>query len=104
MHGRIRMLPWSLALLGLAIPLVGSGFVVWPLVTLWLAGLGLVALVGRRLILTRTERIITAFLALPLLLVLAWEGGLWLIPADLAWLAIEILDRGPQSTTRDATS
>jgi hypothetical protein len=98
------MLPWSLALLGLAIPLVGSGFVVWPLVTLWLAGLGLVWLVGRRLMMTRTERIITALLALLLLLVLAWEGGLWLIPADLAWLAIEVLDRGQAPAARDATT
>jgi hypothetical protein len=26
--------------------------------------------------------------------VLAWEGGWWLIPADLAWLVIELTDRG----------
>jgi len=24
-----------------------------------------------------------------------FEGGWWLIPADLAWLAIEIADHGP---------
>lgn len=95
MPRRVRMIPWLLALACLVTPLVGSGFAVWPLVTMWLAGLALVWLVGQRLRMTRTERIITALVAVPVLLVLGWEGGLWLIPADLAWLAIEALDRDP---------
>ena len=28
--------------------------------------------------------------ALPILVLLAFEGGWWLIPADVAWLAIEL--------------
>jgi len=42
----IRLLPWGLALAGLAILLVVSGFVVWPLVLIWLCVLaGLLAVV-----------------------------------------------------------
>ena len=93
MHRWVRSIPWLLALLGLAIPLVGTGFVVWPVVAIWLVVLGFVWLFGRHLLMTRTQRIITALVALPVLFLLAFEGGWWLIPADLAWLAIEILDR-----------
>jgi hypothetical protein len=42
---------------------------------------------------------------LPLLLITAWEGGWLLIPADLAWIAVELADRGGDtrgSTSRDA--
>lgn len=94
MHRWVRSVPWSLALVGLAIPLVGSGFVGLEIVVIWLAFLGFAWLFGRHLLTTRTQRIITALVALPVLLVpLAWWGGWWLIPADLAWLAIEVLDR-----------
>ena len=41
------------------------------------------------------QRIVTAIVLLPILFLAAWEGGWYLIPADLAWLAIEILDREP---------
>ena len=27
---------------------------------------------------------------------LAWEGGWWLVPAGLAWLAIELADQTPR--------
>jgi hypothetical protein len=101
MHGWFRSVPWLLALLGLAIPLVGSGFVVWQIVALWLAFLGFAWLFGRHLLTTRAQRIITALVALPVLILpLAWWGGWWLIPADLAWLAIEILDRPRESAIR----
>ena len=89
----IRSVPWLLALLALAVPLIGSGFAVWPVVTAWLVILGLVWLFGRHLRMTRAQRIVTAVVALPVLFLLAFEGGWWLIPADLTWLAVEILDR-----------
>ena len=38
----------------------------------------------------RPLRIALAVGTLPLLFVAAWEGGWWLIPADLAWLVIEV--------------
>jgi len=93
MHKWVRSVPWLLALLGLGIPLVGTGFVVWPVVVVWLVVLGFVWLFGRHLPTTRAQRIIAALVALPVLFLLAFEGGWWLIPADLARLAIEILDR-----------
>lgn len=91
-----RTVPWLLALAGLVIPLVGSGFVIWPLVLAWLVVLALVWLFGAAVAPTRSHRIGAALLLLPVLVVLAWEGGWWLIPADLAWLAMEVVDRSPR--------
>ena len=92
----MRAVPWLLALVGLAIPLVASGFVIWPVVAVWLAILALAWSVGRAgLVLTsRGLRVALAGALLPVLIVLAFEGGWFLIPADLAWLAIELADRG----------
>jgi hypothetical protein len=90
----VRSVPWLLALVGLAIPLVGDGFVLWLLVATWLVVLALIWLVGRvappR---SRAASIAIAVGLLPVLLLLAWEGGWWLIPADLAWLTITVADR-----------
>lgn len=98
---RLPLVPWILALVGLAIPLVGSGFVVWPMVVVWLAVLSGVWLLSRlgppR---TSREQITLAVAALPILVVLAWEGGWWLIPADLAWLLVAVVGgRHPGPTT-----
>jgi len=91
----VRSIPWLLALVGLAIPLVASGFVIWPLVVLWLAILALVWSLGRAgLARDRTLRVTLAVALLPVLFLLAFEGGWWLIPADIAWLVIELADRG----------
>ena len=90
----VGLVPWLLAVVGLAIPLVGSGFVLWQLVALWLALLALIAVIGRHLLpRTKGARVALALGVLPFLLAAAWEGGWWLIPADLAWLAIELLGR-----------
>ena len=91
----VRSIPWLLALVGLAIPLVASGFVIWPLVALWLAILALVWSLGRAgLARDRTLRVTLAVGLLPVLFLLAFEGGWWLIPADIAWLVIELVHRG----------
>ncbi len=95
MHGTqgwLRAVPWLLALAGLGIPLVGTGFQVWPIVLVWLGVLALGWLVGGALLPRRSQRIAAAILLLPVLVLLAFEGGWWLIPADLAWLAIEVAD------------
>jgi hypothetical protein len=92
---KVRLVPWILAVVGLAIPLVWSGFTLWLLVVLWLLVLVAAWLTARVVIKTRGQRIGTALVLLPILFVLAWEGGWWLIPADLAWLAIELIDRRP---------
>ena len=64
----------------------------------WLAVLGMVFLLSRGFSSTRPQRIATALVLLPILFLLAFEGGWWLIPADLAWLAIEVLDRSHEPT------
>jgi hypothetical protein len=94
MRFNARTVPWLLALLGLAIPLVGTGFVVWPLTAVWLVILGLIRLVGRATLpRDLTLRMGYAAGLLPVLFLLGWEGGWWLIPADLAYLVIEWRDR-----------
>jgi hypothetical protein len=95
----IRIVPWTLVIAGLLIPLVGSSFEIWPLVLIWSAVLALVWLVGGAMVPSRTARIVVGIMLLPLLFLLAFEGGWWLIPADLAWLAIEVADRGPRQLT-----
>jgi hypothetical protein len=104
----VRFVPWILAMAGLAIPLVASGFVVWPLIAVWLAILALIWSVGRvGLVPGRANHIAVAIGLLPLLFLLAFEGGLFVIPADVAWLVIELADRRRvtgQSGSRDATA
>jgi hypothetical protein len=86
----IRLLPWIVALVGLAIPLVGSGFVGWELVIVWLVALALIFLSSRQVVATPSQKMGAALMLLPLLLALAWVGGWWLIPANLTWLVIEM--------------
>jgi hypothetical protein len=89
----VRSVPWLLALAGLAIPLVGSGFALGLLVALWLDIVALVWVVGRAAPPPgRSLRVALAVGALPILFLFAWEGGWWLIPADLAWVLIELAD------------
>lgn len=35
-------LPWLLALIGLAVPMIGSGFIGWPFVLGWLVVIGVI--------------------------------------------------------------
>ena len=42
---------------------------------------------------SRRERIGLAVATLPVLVLLAFEGGWWLIPAAVAWLVVELVDR-----------
>jgi hypothetical protein len=104
----VRFVPWILALAGLAIPLVASGFVVGPLIAVWLAVLALTWSIGRAgLVPGRANHVAVAIGLLPLLFLLAFEGGLFLIPADVAWLMIELADRRRvigKSGSQDATA
>jgi hypothetical protein len=98
----MRLPPWALAVVGLAVPLAGSGFSLWIPLGLWAVGLGAFWVVGRIVQTTRDQRIAVGLILLPLLFVAAFEGGWWLIPADLAWIAVEWKDRsrpaGPIAT------
>src|SRR5438105_3437529 len=89
----MRILPWLLALLGLAVPLLGSRFTLWLPISVWLVVLVVAWLASRFLSSRREQQIIGAVVLLPILILLAFEGGWWLIPADLAWLAIAVADR-----------
>lgn len=92
--GGLRRLPWIIALLGLAIPLLVSGLAIWPLVVAWLVALTLAWLFGCFMLRERSHRIAAGVLLLPVLVLLGWEGGWWLIPAGIAWLIIELADHG----------
>jgi hypothetical protein len=86
------MIPWLVALVALGILLVVSGFRVWPVAAVWLAALAVVWAWGRGVRTTRTWRIAASLFLLPILFLLAFEGGWWLIPADLAWLGVELIE------------
>jgi hypothetical protein len=91
MRLNVRAVPWILALIGLAIPLVGSRFSSWPFIAAWLVILALIWVVVRPAVpMERRVRIWLAVAAFPVLFLAAYEGGWWLIPADVAWLAIEV--------------
>ncbi len=91
----LRLFPWALALIGLAIPLVGSGFALWLPITGWLIALVALWLASRQFESTRQQRLGGAVLLLPVLFLAGFMGGWWLIPADIAWIAVEIADPSP---------
>jgi hypothetical protein len=86
----LSQLPWVLAVLGLAIPMIGSGFIGWPLAVGW--SVLLVALWWVRPLggVDRFTRIGIGLAAIGMLVVLTFEGGLYLIPAAVAWLWISL--------------
>jgi hypothetical protein len=86
----VSLVPLALAVLGAAIPLVGSGFAVWGMALAWLGAVAIVT-VGRAV--TRPEPSTRVAIDVVLLamtaLVLAVEGGWWFVPAILAQLALD---------------
>jgi hypothetical protein len=96
----VRIVPWLLAPAALVILLVGSGFVLWIPVAAWLSVLAVLWTVHSRIAMARDWRITAAIVLVPVLFLLAFEGGWYLIPADLAWLAIELIDSGDPSAQR----
>jgi len=85
-------LPWVLALVGLAVPMVGSGFIGWPFVVGWLVVLALLWWARPLGAADRTTRLATGLGAIVVLAVLGTLGGLYLIPAVVAWLVLVALD------------
>lgn len=88
----LRLVPWVLALVGLAIPLSQMPES-WPFILFWVAIIGVAWLMGRGILTTRLHRMAAALILLPVLFMFAFWGGWWLIPADLAWLLVEAFDR-----------
>ena len=84
----IQRVPWLLAVVGLAIPMVGSGFIGWPFVVGWLVVLVLLYLLRPLRDADRTTRLVAGIAVVIALAGLSTLGGLYLIPAVVAWLAL----------------
>jgi hypothetical protein len=91
-------LPWLIALIGLAVPLVGGGGAGWPYVVGWLIVLGALFVTKPIRRADRQDRIRWALIAAVLSVVPGLVfGGIYLLPAVLTWLLIE-LPYGPPLT------
>jgi hypothetical protein len=86
--GRSSGLPWVLALVGLAVPMIGSGSIGWPFVVGWLVLLVLLWWIRPLADIDRRSRIVAGIGALVLLALLSTFGGLYLLPAMAAWLVL----------------
>ena len=101
----IRTVPWLIAVAGLGVPLLAGGFAGWPYVVLWGILLAMPWIVAREQSATRRERMKLPAFLLPVLFLLGFVGGWYLIPADVAWLLIEFGDRdGTDGVPRRAAS
>ena len=87
----ISAVPWLVALIGLAVPLVGGGGAGWVYVVGWLVVLVGIFLLKPIRFADRRDRIFSAAITAAVLVVPGLiVGGLYLVPAALAWLVIEI--------------
>jgi hypothetical protein len=101
----IRTIPWLIAAAGLGIPLLARGFSGWAYVLVWGILLVVPWIVTRQQPASRRERMVLPASLLPVLLLLGFVGGWYLIPADAAWLLIEFADtRGTNGVLRMAAS
>ena len=89
----IRTVPWLIAAASLGIPLLAGGFAGWPYVVLWGMLLPVPLIVAREQPTSRRERMKLPAFLLPVLFLLGFVGGWYLIPADIAWLLVEFADR-----------
>ena len=89
--------PALLALIGLiaALVLTRGGF--WPLAIVWMFGIAALVVL-RRLFPSRSAGIVLAAFAIVACPLLTFEGGLFLLPAALALLLVEIGTARPRST------
>ena len=96
----IRTFPWLLAAAGLGFPLIAGGFAGWPYVVLWVILLIVPWIVTRDQPASRRDRMILPAFLVPVLFLLGFIGGWYLIPADVAWLLIEFADWGGKDRAR----
>jgi hypothetical protein len=93
-------LPWGLAVVGLALPMVGSGFIGWPFVVGWLVLLTMLWWIRPLRGADRTTRVVCGVRALVALALLLNLGGFYLMPAVIAWLALVAVEgRGSAQST-----
>lgn len=83
-------IPGVLALIGLATALAATHGAFWPLALVWVSGILLLIGLSRLFEPTRIARTVTAGLVVVACPILTFEGGLFLFPAALALLIIEV--------------
>lgn len=100
MSALVKFVPWLLVIAGLAIPLVLGGGAGWIYVVFLLIVLAIVWFVQPLTGASRHLRIQSAAICLVLLVFPGWvAGGLYLLPAALAWFVIAFLaDPGSSKT------
>jgi hypothetical protein len=84
----LTVLPWAVALIGLAVPMVGGRLAGWPIAVGWLVVLVVVGLVRPVQNADRSNRVASGLGALVLLVVFIPLGGLYLLPAAITWTAL----------------
>ncbi len=96
--GRVELIPAALAVAGLGIQLVGSGWIVWQLTIVWVVILVSFAVLRIKFGLRGRPSVGVLVIALPVLFLTAWEGGWGVIPAAVAQLVIDARmgDRRPR--------
>jgi hypothetical protein len=86
--------PWLVAVIGLAVPLIAGGGAGWPYVVGWLVFLALLLMVKPLSRADQRDRIQWAVIATFLLVIPGLVvGGIYLVPAALLWLGIELGSR-----------
>ena len=95
--GGYSMLPWILALVGLAVPMIGSGFIGWPFVIGWLVLILLLWWIRPLADADRTSRMVVGIGALLFLALLSTFGGFYLMPAVILWLVLVALHHDPEA-------
>jgi len=91
MSGRRRalwFLPWAPAMVSLAVPMIGSGFIGWPFVVGWLVLMLVIRWVRPLGGADRTARLAVGVFVVGVLALLGTLGGFYLIPAVLVWLVL----------------
>jgi hypothetical protein len=89
--------PWVLALVGLAVPMVGSGFIGWPFVVGWLVLLLFVWWVRPLGGASRATRLGTGVLVIGMLALLGTLGGFYLVPSVISWIALVASEHVPDT-------
>jgi hypothetical protein len=97
-RGLAWSVPWVLALVGLAVPMVGSGFIGWPFVVGWLVLLAMLWWVRPLAASDRGTRLAAGVAAIVGLVALSTFGGFFLVPAVVAWVVLVAVDRTDETS------
>ena len=90
-------LPWLLAMIGLAVPMIGGRFIGWPFVAGWFVLLVFVRWLRPSGVASRAARLGAGVLLIGLLALLGTVGGFYLVPSVVAWMALVAWERDPNT-------